>query len=181
MLSSRTAMSRRDAKRARTLEFERIFERYAPYVAAIGIRMLGRDSELDDLVQDVFMEVHRSLHNVRDPEAIRGWIATIAVRKVQKRFRARRVKLLLGIASGHDYENILDESASPEETAKLKAAYRTLDQLPAKERTAWSLRHLQDETLDDIAVLMDCSVSTVQRLIRRAEKVIQTTRGRAYA
>jgi DNA-directed RNA polymerase specialized sigma24 family protein len=43
-----------------------LFQLYAPYVATIGFRLLGRDHELDDLVQDVFIEAHRGLHQLRD-------------------------------------------------------------------------------------------------------------------
>src|SRR5215470_14551684 len=57
-----------------------LFRRYARYVATIGLRLLGRDDELDDLVQDVFIEAHRGLHGLRTPDAIKGWLARITVR-----------------------------------------------------------------------------------------------------
>ena len=59
-------------------EVAELFRRYAPYVATIGLRLLGRDDELDDLVQDVFIEAHRGLHSLRTPDAIKGWLARAA-------------------------------------------------------------------------------------------------------
>ena len=35
-------------------DLDALYRRYAPYVGAVATRLLGRDSEVDDLVQDVF-------------------------------------------------------------------------------------------------------------------------------
>ena len=57
-----------------------LFRRYAPYVATIASKLLGRDDgELDDLVQDVFIEAHRGLGQLRDAHAAKGWLARITV------------------------------------------------------------------------------------------------------
>jgi DNA-directed RNA polymerase specialized sigma24 family protein len=42
-------------------DFDALYRRYAPYVAAIAARILGRDHELDDLVQDAFVNALRGL------------------------------------------------------------------------------------------------------------------------
>ena len=73
-------------------ELTELFRRYAPYVSTIGLRLLGRDDELDDLVQDVFIEAQRGLHGLRAPDAIKGWLARITVRRATRRLRARRVR-----------------------------------------------------------------------------------------
>ena len=52
-----------------------LFRRYAAYVATIGFRLLGRDDELDDLVQEVFMEAYRGFHQLRSAEAAKAWLA----------------------------------------------------------------------------------------------------------
>ena len=49
-----------------------LFRRYSPYVATIGIRLLGRDDELDDLVQEVFIEAYRGFHQLRSPDAVKA-------------------------------------------------------------------------------------------------------------
>ena len=67
---------------------EEIYCRYAPYVAAVVLRLVGRYHEVDDLVQDVFVEAARGLDHLRNTEAIKGWLATIAVRLCRRRLRA---------------------------------------------------------------------------------------------
>src|SRR5215471_7175759 len=78
-------------------DFDAVFRRFAPYVARVGTRLLGTDGEIDDLVQEVFIEAHRGLAGVRDPRALRGWLARIAVRRATRRLRRRRLLVLLSL------------------------------------------------------------------------------------
>ena len=47
------------------LALDAAFRVYAPYVAAIAFKLLGRDHEVDDVVQDVFLAGHRGLASLR--------------------------------------------------------------------------------------------------------------------
>jgi RNA polymerase sigma-70 factor (ECF subfamily) len=64
---------------------------------------------------------------------------------------------------------LADSSASPEERAQLAHVYRTLERMPRDERVVWVLRLVEGETLESIADLLGCSVSTVQRRLRAAQ------------
>jgi RNA polymerase sigma-70 factor (ECF subfamily) len=158
---------------ADSLEFEAVFRRYSPYVATIGLRLLGRDSELDDLVQDVFIEAHRGLVSVREPGALRGWLARICVRKCLRRLRRRRLRAFLHLDTLEPNLWLATSDASPEQAAEVAAIYRTLGGVAAEARVAWVLRYVEGETLDDIAALCGCSKSTVQRRLRAAERAIE--------
>lgn len=152
---------------------EAAFERYAPYVASIGLRMLGRRDEADDLVQDVFLAAARGLDQVKDPHATKAWLATVAVRTARKRLRRRRLRMMLSLESEVDYGDVADDRASPETRALLCGVYRALDRLPVDERLAWTLRHVEGEKLERVALLCDCSLATVKRRIARAHQTIR--------
>src|SRR6478609_2073396 len=77
--------------------FDEVFRRYSPYVARIALRLLGNDGEVDDLVQDVFIEAHRGLASLREPGALGGWLARICVRRATRRLRRRRWLKLLSL------------------------------------------------------------------------------------
>jgi RNA polymerase sigma-70 factor, ECF subfamily len=149
--------------------FDQVFRRYAPYVARIATRLLGRDGEVDDLVQDVFLEAHRGLASVHTPAALGGWLARICVRRATRRLRRR--KLLAWLSLDHVSERELPPlpGVSAEDRTEAARLYRALDRLPAEERVAWLLRHVEGETLDDMVELCGCSKSTVQRRLWRAE------------
>jgi len=149
--------------------FDDVFRRFSPYVARVALRLLGNDSEVDDLVQDVFLEAHRGLSSLREAGALGGWLARICVRRATRRLRRRRFLSLLSLDSVAERDLPFDLAASPEERAEVVRLYRRLDRMPAQERVAWLLRHVEGESLDDMVVLCGCSKSTVQRRLRSAE------------
>jgi len=149
--------------------FDDVFRRYSPYVARVGLRLLGNDSEVDDLVQDVFLEAHRGLSTLREAGAVGGWLARICVRRATRRLRRRRLLALLSLDTVAERELPFDFSASPEQRAEVARLYRRLDRLPVPERVAWVLRHVEGESLEDMVALCGCSKSTVQRRLRSAE------------
>jgi RNA polymerase sigma-70 factor (ECF subfamily) len=161
------------------LDFDAIFRRYSPYVASVGIRLLGRDDELDDLIQDVFLEAHRGISRVRDPGAIKGWLARICVRRAVRRLRRRKLQAWLSFDALRHEPSAAAVEASPETRAELGRLYRELEKLPALVRAAWVLRHLEGQSLDDIAAACACSKSTVQRRLRDGDAHLREFRGAA--
>jgi RNA polymerase sigma-70 factor (ECF subfamily) len=156
----------------RTSFLEDVYRRYCRYVAAVVLRLDGRRSEVDDLVQDVFVEAARGIDALRAPEAIRGWLATIAVRVVRRRLRLRRMRRFLGLDPEADYANLVDPAASPFDRSLVRAVYRALDELPVAERLAFSLHHIEGEKLEAVARLSGCSCATAKRRIARAMRAV---------
>lgn len=150
-------------------DFDGVFRRYSPYVARVALRLLGDEGEVDDLVQDVFLEAHRGLEGLRESGALRGWLARVCVRKATRRLRRRRLLALLSLEVIAEHDLPLDAGASADQRAEVAKLYRALDRLPANERVAWVLRFVEGESLDDMVVLCGCSKSTVQRRLRSAQ------------
>ena len=156
-----------------TLDLDGLFRRYAPYVAAIAHRLLGRDEDVDDTIQEVFVAAVRGLHALRDPAAIRGWLARVTVRVARQRLRKRRVRVFLGLDEPIVYDSVVDHSASAEQRALLARVYSVLDDLPANQRIAWSLRHIAGEPLENVASMSGCSLATAKRRIAAAAQRIE--------
>jgi RNA polymerase sigma-70 factor (ECF subfamily) len=150
-----------------------LFRRYGSYVAAIGIRILGRQGEIEDFVQDVFVSVHRHISQVRDPGALKGWLAKLAVHEATRRLKRRRLRAFFGLGASADYTGIADSAASPEDCSLLTSVFEALDQLPAYDRVAWSLRYLEGETMESVAELCRCSLSTAKRRVASAEQALE--------
>lgn len=152
-----------------SVRFDDVFRRHAPYVGALVLKLIGRPGDVDDVVQDVFIQAHRGLSKLREPEAVRPWLRRITVRRTQRWLRKRWVRRWFGEADVDAHEELADPSASPEDRATLAYVYRTLETMPRDERLAWVLRFVEGETLESIAELLGSSVSTVQRRLRAAE------------
>jgi RNA polymerase sigma-70 factor (ECF subfamily) len=159
------------------MDLDALFERFAPYVASIGKRLLGREDEVDDLVQEVFLSAVRGIHGLRDPDAAKAWLATVAVRNAHRRLRRRRVLRWLGLADEVSPDDLVDESVSPERRAKLVRVYALLDRLPPDQRIAWILRHVEGERLDVVARLCGCSLATAKRRITAAHDFLEGSLG----
>jgi RNA polymerase sigma-70 factor, ECF subfamily len=144
-----------------------LFAEYQRYVAKIGNRILDTNSEVDDLVQDVFLATLSDLHKLRDPSRLKGWLATITTRMATRRRSRRRI---LRYQQG-DLESSLEvpcEAPSPEFQADATGTMKRLLGLPPELRKAWMLKHVEGATLNTVAERCGCSMSTAQRRIRLA-------------
>jgi RNA polymerase sigma-70 factor (ECF subfamily) len=153
--------------------FDEVYRRYCRYVAAVILRLGGREAEVEDLVQDVFVEAARGIKRLRQPDAIKGWLATIAVRTTRRSLRMRKLRGFLGLDAGADYTGLAAPGASPIDKLLLVGVYRVLDGMPVADRLAFSLHHIEGEKLEAVARLCGCSCATAKRRIARAQQAIE--------
>ena len=158
---------------AADIPIEDLYKRFAPYVAAIASRILGRESEVDDVVQDVFMAALSGLKKRDQLLQAKSWFATVTVRSSMRKLRVRSLWNVFDLAEPPQYERLSDQAAGPEERRMIAAVYRALDKVSAKERVAWVLRHVQGESLEETAVLCECSLATAKRRIAAAHAVVK--------
>jgi RNA polymerase sigma-70 factor, ECF subfamily len=137
----------------------------------LAYRLVGREGDVDDLVQDVFVAAWESMPLLDDPQAIRGWLSRVTVRLAGRRLRRRRLAQFFGFDDEEPLE-LATSALSPESHAVMVQLYRRLDLLPVAERLAWTLRHVEDEPLETVAALCGCSLSTAKRRIARAQKAL---------
>lgn len=150
-------------------DVDSLFRSYSGYVATVAFRLLGREHEVDDVVQEVFLSAIKSVDQVREPGAIKGWLATIAVHAASKRLRMRKVRRWLSLDDMGEYEEIASTGATPEQQATLAGIYTMLDSLPVDERVPWVLRRIEGERLDQVAHICGTSLSTAKRKIDAAQ------------
>lgn len=150
-----------------------VYRRYCRYVAAVILRLDGRPSEVDDLVQDVFVEAAAGIGRLRDPEAIKGWLATIAVRTVRRRLRIRRAWRFLGLDRDAGEVVLVDSRASAADRVLLRAVYQVLEDMPVQDRLAFTLHIIEGETLEVVAKLCGCALATAKRRVARAQRLIE--------
>lgn len=161
-----------DQEVAAVPEFDDAFRKYVPYVARIGFKILGDSDAVDDLVQDVFVEAHRRWSDIRDGDAVKGWLATLTVRMARKRLQRRRRRALLWRRDAAGAPLLLRPGTSPEQRTLLAQIFGVLERIPTDQRVAWCLRHLEGAQLDEVAALCNCSRATAKRRIAAAHEVL---------
>jgi RNA polymerase sigma-70 factor (ECF subfamily) len=149
--------------------FEAIFRRHVDGVLGLATRMLGRTGEADDVAQDTFAAAFTRLERLDEPERLRSWLFGIAVHRIQRRLRHRRWLAFFGADVDGGLYELAAATASPEVRGELVLVDGILAQLPVAERIAWALRHVEGESLGDIAAITGASLATVKRRIAAVE------------
>lgn len=147
-----------------------LFERYAPYVGRIALRLLGSHNDIDDIVQDVFLEAFPRLDDVRNAEALPGWLAVITTRVVARRLRRRSLRRLLGLSDMPSNVPERAVEATAEQRVLLRQIYDVLNQCKAEQRIAWALRYFEGLTLEEVAETSGCSLAAVKRRIAAVQE-----------
>lgn len=160
------------ARRGDARSKERLYLKHVDYVAGMCTRLLRSTETSEDVVQDAFVIAFSKLESLREPEAFRGWLASIAVSQVHRRLARQRVLKLFGLDRGLDdapLDELAREDLSVEARSELAALDLALQQLPPKQRIAWMLRYVEDSPLDAVAEACGCSLATVKRWISVAD------------
>jgi RNA polymerase sigma-70 factor (ECF subfamily) len=155
---------------------EAIYRRYVRVVAGMVRRLLVNPAETEDAVQDTFALALEQLPRLREKEALRGWLTQIAISQVHRRFRRRRLRRFLGLDRGDPTETleaIASPDASPDVRSDLAVLGRLLLELPVDQRIAWSLRHIEGASLEEVASACHCSLATAKRRISSAHKRVR--------
>lgn len=162
------------ARRSDLLAFELLYRRHSGFALNLAVRIQGSAIDAEDIVHDAFLKANERLSELRDGSAFRAWLGSIVVRLVRTRLRRKSLLRSLGLASAEPIEldAIASPNADPESRVLLAQVYSLLQTLPADERIAWTLRHVDHHRLEVVAKLVDCSLATVKRRILRAQRFL---------
>jgi RNA polymerase sigma-70 factor, ECF subfamily len=145
------------------------WRRFAPMVLMMAERSLGSRSEAEDVSQEVFYGVFRKAKNLRDPDSLRSFVYSFAVRSLKSELRRRRLRSWL---SFHQPET-LDlgyETLDVESRDLLRKCHALLDRLTPRDRLVFTLRRMEAMTVEEIAAAMEISISTVKRSMAHASE-----------
>jgi RNA polymerase sigma-70 factor (ECF subfamily) len=111
------------------------------------------------------------LPSLREPSALRSWLAQIAISRVRRRFRRQKLMRLLGLDQRGDelFESLAARDAHPDVHIELAALGRVLRGLATEQQIAWTLHYVEGETLERTALMCGCSLATVKRRIAAAD------------
>jgi RNA polymerase sigma-70 factor (ECF subfamily) len=144
------------------------WRRFAPRVVMMATRALGSEAEAEDVAQEVFHRLFAKARTLREPDRLRSFVFSFAIRVLKSELRHKRTRAWL---SFHRPETLVDLGAEPtdmESRDHLRRFYALLDRLAPRHRLVFALRHLESMTVEEVAASMELSVSTVKRALERA-------------
>lgn len=157
------------------LAFGTLFRRHAPRVSGLVHRMLGPSPDLEDLVQEVFLQVIRSLASFRDEARFSTWLyrVTINVVLMHRRAKGRRPRLVDEEQAAPPTDPSPSAEAALETRLRVDAFYRLLGKLSDKKRAVFVLHELEGLTPARISEIVGAPVLTVRTRLFYARREIE--------
>lgn len=155
------------AKRGEEQAFIEIVEFYYPRCLRFARNMLGNDQDAEEAVQDAFIRVHHSFPRFREDARFDPWLFRILANRCRTLLaRSRRHRALI------EYGD-LPLTAAAASTEDFGADWAeevrmVLDTLPAEQREAFLLRHVEDLSYEDIAAMTGVGLSALRMRVKRA-------------
>ncbi len=167
-----------------TSAFRELVENHKRTLFNLAYDLLGNAQDAEDISQEAFIKVHRSIGDFRGEAQLGSWMYRIVVNLCLNR---RRKKALSEMELRDSFEEselhagtpTSDHAADPEKTAEAEIMRqhlrRALDQLSPQQKTIFVLRHDEDLPLAEIGSMLKISEGTVKSQLFRALRKLQET------
>lgn len=154
-------------KRGDTTAFDALFVRHIRGVRSLVVRTIGSDAA-DDVTQEVFVQVFRSLGRFRGKSSLRTWIYGITMNVCREHGRRRGKQPL--VSSIDDVGELCLDEPIPDPMDRLAATEieRALSSLPETDRAAVELHYVQGLSYSEMAEILQCSSGTIKARIHHA-------------
>ena len=167
--------------RGDTGAFEQLIERHQALVAGTVARMLGSNSDVEDIAQQVFIRVWKSARRYVPRAKFTTWLLKIARNLVFNEMRRtkRRAHVPLQPEAGAEDPPLKDDlNLAPDvsllETELQQTIEEAILQLPETQRMALVLRRYEQLSYEQIAEVLDLSVPAVKSVLFRARSELRS-------
>lgn len=155
--------------------FREIFLRHRSDVARIVYRMIGPSSDVEDVVQDVFLHVYRSLPSFRGDSRFSTWLYRLSVNVTRMHLRRARSRPKFSdveVPEGPRHGGPPAETPDiiVERSERVRTLYRLLETLSDKKREVLIMHDLEGVPAKDIADIVGAPVLTVRTRLFYARK-----------
>jgi len=158
--------------------FGQLVGKFEKMVYNLGVRLLGRPSEAEDILQETFLQVYKALPRFEGNGGLSSWIYTIALNQCRMRLRKNK-----GVVTEELDETILSyKTRAPEAQTGLlpdpadvlvdkemrEQVEAAVQELPEPYRMVFVLRSMEGHSTEETARLLDLSVEAVKSRLHRS-------------
>lgn len=171
--------------------FKLLVEKHQQLVVNTCFGIVHNTGDAEDLAQDVFLEVFRTAQNFRGDSKISTWLYRIATNRSLNFVRSKKRKGIFqsiedAFTGGRHRNNEITENQQDQpdqnitEQQSKEILHRVIDKLPEKQRVAFTLNKYEELPYQQIADIMEISLASVESLIHRAKKNLQSQLHECY-
>ena len=158
--------------------FQCLFERYGDLVYGYCMKLLNDRERAEDASQDVWIKVIKNASKYKSSGKFRAWLLQIARNTCFSLFREIKKNFSEEVSENEvedvSQKSILDLMSVRENNSEVR---KCIENLPENQRVALMVWMTEDKSYDEIAVEMNCSVSSVKSLLFRAKQGIKDQLG----
>jgi RNA polymerase sigma-70 factor (ECF subfamily) len=169
------------AARGERAAIAEVWDRYSGLVRGVLYGAMGPDDHIEDLVQEVFLGFIKGAKNIDQGAALRGYLASMAVRQAAFEIRKRKVRRWVGLSPTGELPERRVERVDFENRGALKALEAIIVKLSERKRMAYVLRRVQGLELLEIAAALNISESTLRRELDAADELVNNAAAREPA
>lgn len=151
-----------------------VWIRFAPMVRRVLRRSFNAESDVDDIVQDVFAVLFEKIGRLRDPKAFRGFVLSVTLLEVRRELRRRYFRRRFGPEREAPANDVRVVHPDPEAREALLKLHGILGGINPRDRAAFTLRFVEGLELTQVSDAMGVSLSTTKRCLRRAWSRVRT-------
>ena len=153
--------------------FDSIVQQYYGDIASLANRMLGWSSDVEDIVQQVFLAAYLKLKKFRGQSNLKTWLFAITINKCRN-YRYRQILQLRFLSKKTRDKNYHDGADKSQIDYELFERVRNaVEILPVKYREAVVLRYLQELTTEETCSVLRISNSALQTRLSRARRLLK--------
>ncbi len=160
--------------------FRILYETYQKLVMTVCFKFCGNQEDAEDILQEVFIEVHKSIFSFRGDSKLSTWLYKISCTKsidyIRSKKRKKRFGILTSLFSEENEEETIpgpqnnNPSASMEEKERLNILLKHINSLSENQRIAFTLAQIDGMSYKEISEIMNVTVSSVESFIFRARQ-----------
>jgi len=159
--------------------FEQLIQQYEKRIYNYCFRMTNNQEDAEDLTQEIFIKVYKSLHSFKGNSQFSTWIYRIAYNTCVDKYRKQKIKMI-SLTSNDEDEKDIDLPSNeplPEDQIVNKEQYQLLceciSMLKPEYKTAIILRDIQNYTYEEIASILNIPLGTVKSHISRGRAALR--------
>ena len=162
--------------------FRTLVARYQDRIYRTVLSLLRSPEEAEDVAQEVFVEVYQTIGRFRGDAALSTWLYRLATsRALKNRQKARAKKRFAYFTSLLGFDNAVlhevPDHAHPlallEGQQQLRLLLGRIARLPTQQQVVFTLRHEQELSYEEIADILNTTVSAVESLLFRARQTLR--------
>jgi len=161
------------------LAFKSLVENYQDLVYNTALGVVQNSEDAEDVAQEVFIQVFRSIDQFKGDARLSTWIYRITTTKALDHIRSRKRKKRFAFITSlfgpndeliHEPVDFQHPGITLDRKEQAALLFRMIDQLPENQKVAFTLHKTEELSYQEIADVMQLSVSAVESLLFRARQ-----------